>query len=110
MIARIWKGYCSAETAESYEALLKSTILPGIHRVSGYCGALLFKRQDQRGGTEFTTMTLFVDLEAVRRFAGDDYETAVVPAAARKLLARFDDRSEHREVVFSDLQLPGRDS
>jgi hypothetical protein len=108
MIARIWKGYCPAETADRYEALLTSTILPGIHRVSGYCGALLFKRRDGQGGTEFTTMTLFEDLAAVRRFAGDDYEAAVVPPAARKLLARFDDRSEHREVVFSDLRLPQR--
>jgi hypothetical protein len=34
----------------------------------------------------------------VKAFAGDDYETAYVPAEARAVLARFDDRSQHYEV------------
>jgi hypothetical protein len=37
-------------------------------------------------------------IEAVREFAGDDYEKAVVPPEARVLLSRFDDRSQHYEV------------
>jgi len=40
----------------------------------------------------------FDDLEAVRLFAGDDYEVAVVPRAARALLSSFDERSQHYEV------------
>ncbi len=40
----------------------------------------------------------FDDLEAVRQFAGTDYETAVVPPAARALLTHFDDRSQHYQV------------
>jgi hypothetical protein len=105
MIARTWKGYCSAETADAYESLLVSTILPGIHRVAGYRGAMLLKRQQSSGETEFTTITFFDDIEAVRRFAGDDYAVAVVPPAARALLRRFDERSDHVEMVFTDVQL-----
>jgi hypothetical protein len=37
-------------------------------------------------------------LEAVRVFAGEDYEAAVVPPQARALLSRFDERSQHYEV------------
>jgi hypothetical protein len=106
MIARIWRGSCAVENAAAYESLLTSTILPGIHRVRGYRGALLLKRVDVGGAIEFTTVTLFEDLEAVRRFAGADYETAVVPPAARALLARFDARSEHQELLFADVQPP----
>lgn len=40
----------------------------------------------------------FDSLAAVRAFAGDDYEVAVVPPAARALLNRFDARSAHYEV------------
>jgi hypothetical protein len=40
----------------------------------------------------------FDSLEAVRAFAGEDYEVAVVPARARALLSRFDERSQHYEV------------
>jgi hypothetical protein len=40
----------------------------------------------------------FDSIEAVRIFAGEDYEAAVVPASARKVLAHFDARSQHYEV------------
>ena len=40
----------------------------------------------------------FDSLDAVRAFAGEDFEAAVVPAAARELLSRFDERSQHYEV------------
>ena len=40
----------------------------------------------------------FDSLQAVREFAGPDYETAVVPPAAGALLKRFDERSAHYEV------------
>jgi hypothetical protein len=39
-------------------------------------------------------------LEAVKAFAGEDYERAVVEPEARRLLSRFDERSEHYEVVL----------
>jgi hypothetical protein len=40
----------------------------------------------------------FESIEAVREFAGADYEVAVVPPAARALLQRFDARSAHYQV------------
>jgi len=40
----------------------------------------------------------FDSLDAVRVFAGEDYQAAVVPANARKILCRFDARSQHYEV------------
>lgn len=38
------------------------------------------------------------DMEAVRTFAGEDHEAAVVPPKARALLSRFDERSQHYQV------------
>lgn len=46
------------------------------------------------------TITLFDSIEAVKEFAGEDYEIAVVPPPARKLLSRFDARSTHYETLF----------
>jgi len=40
----------------------------------------------------------FDSLAGVRVFAGEDYEAAVVPEKARKLLSHFDARSQHYEV------------
>jgi hypothetical protein len=50
------------------------------------------------GEVEFVTLMRFESLEAVRAFAGEDYEAAVVPVAARRLLSRFDARSAHYQV------------
>ena len=51
----------------------------------------------------FTSITYFASMDAVRAFAGDDYEQAVVEDAARQALSRWDDRVAHHHVVF-DLQ------
>jgi hypothetical protein len=40
----------------------------------------------------------FDSWDAVKAFAGEDYETAYVPAKAREVLARFDARSQHYEI------------
>ena len=47
---------------------------------------------------EFVTVMWFDNIDAVRAFAGEDYEVSVVPAKARELLSRFDTRSRHYEV------------
>lgn len=56
-------------------------------------------RRDVADGVEFVTVMRFDSLDAVRTFAGVDYEVAVVPAAARRLLARFDARSVNYELA-----------
>ena len=43
MISRLWRGWTSPENAGAYEELLRTRILPGIHRVDGYRGAYLLR-------------------------------------------------------------------
>ena len=99
MIGRRWHGWTEAGNADDYEDLLRTTVLPGIRRVEGYCGAYLLRRGVE-AGVEFVTLTLFDSLDAVRAFAGEDHEVAVVPAEARELLAKFDARSVHYDIVL----------
>jgi len=47
---------------------------------------------------EFVTIMRFESLEAVRMFAGEDYEACVAPRAARDILSHFDERSQHYEL------------
>ena len=98
MIGRFWRGRATVENAARYEELLRAEVLPGIHRIEGYRGAYLLRR-DVEDAVEFATLTLWESLDAVRTFAGDDYEAAVVPPEARRLLERFDERSVHYEVL-----------
>jgi heme-degrading monooxygenase HmoA len=99
MICRIWHGWTTPANADVYEALLKSEIFEGIEgrRIPGYRRIQLLRR-DAGEEVEFVTMMWFDSLDAVRIFAGDDYELAVVPPKARAVLAHFDARSQHYEV------------
>jgi heme-degrading monooxygenase HmoA len=99
MISRIWRGWTTRQNADAYEALLKAEIFTGIidRGISGFQGIDLLRR-DVAESSEFVTIMWFDSLLAVRTFAGEDYERAVVPSAARQLLLRFDERSAHYEV------------
>jgi antibiotic biosynthesis monooxygenase (ABM) superfamily enzyme len=99
MIARIWHGWTRAENADAYEALLREEIFVGIRnrRIPGFLGIELLRRA-LGAEVEFVTVMTFDSIEAVRLFAGDDYEAAVVPPKARALLARFDERSQHYDI------------
>ena len=102
MISRIWHGWTLPRNADAYEALLRQEVFVGIHgrRIAGYRGIHLLRR-DVGAEVEFVTVMWFDSLDAVRSFAGEDYEAAVVPPKARKLLAHFDARSAHYEVIES---------
>jgi antibiotic biosynthesis monooxygenase (ABM) superfamily enzyme len=99
MISRIWHGWTTPKNADAYEALLKAEIFVGIEnrQIAGYRGIHLLRRSLGKE-VEFVTIMWFDSIEAVRTFAGEDYEVAVVPAKARALLSRFDARSQHYEV------------
>lgn len=99
MICRIWHGWTKPGNADAYERLLRSEIFSGIARraIQGYHGIELLRRPGPNE-VEFVTLMWFDSIDAVRAFAGPDYEIAVVPPAARALLDRFDARSAHYDV------------
>lgn len=100
MIGRMWRGWASRETADGYEEIFKHEVAQELNQVAGYRGAYLLRRDD-RDGVEFVTLTLFDSLDAVRGFAGDQYETAVVLPAAQALLRDYDRTARHYEVEVS---------
>ena len=99
MISRIWRGWTTPANADKYEALLRSEIFAGIQgrKILGFLGIDLLRRA-RADEVEFVTIMWFESLDAVRQFAGADYEVAVVPPAARAVLSHFDARSAHYEV------------
>jgi len=100
MIARLWRGWTPLANADAYEQLLRNEILPGIVRrgIAGFRRIDLLRR-DGASESEFLTIMWFESLDAVRAFAGSDYEVAVIPPTARALLSRFDARSLHYSAV-----------
>ena len=100
MITRIWHGWTTTANAAAYRTLLLEEIFQHIEgrQIDGFLGIELLVR-DLPGEVEFVTVMRFSSADAVKRFAGEDYERAVVPPRARALLARFDERSQHYETV-----------
>ena len=98
MILRLWRGWTTPENADRYEELIASAIFPSILATSigGLEGLELFRRPNE-SEVEFMTLMRFASWDAVRAFAGRDWEVSVVPPAARAVLARFDENVTHTE-------------
>jgi heme-degrading monooxygenase HmoA len=101
MIKRVWRGWTTRENGPAYEQLLRQQVFPGIAAkgVHGYREIQLLRRDLPSGEVEYMTIMSFDSLDAVRAFAGDDYQRAHVPQAARQVLSRFDESSAHYEVL-----------
>lgn len=100
MIARMWRGWAATEaTADLYEEFLRSSFLPAAYSIPGFKGAAVLRRTvgDE---IEFTTITRFESVAAIKQFAGEDYEAAHVAPRARELLSRFEPRCVHSELVI----------
>jgi heme-degrading monooxygenase HmoA len=99
MISRIWHGYASFGNADIYEKLLKEEIIVGIRNrnIEGFKEMQVLRRALDNE-VEFITVMWFDSMDAVKQFAGQDYEAAVVPQKAREVLSHFDERSQHYEV------------
>jgi heme-degrading monooxygenase HmoA len=99
VIARMWRGWAPSATADDYQRHYESEVSGHLRSVSGFRGARLL-RQDDGHEVMFTSITFFAGLDAVRAFAGDDYERAVVEAEARRALSRWDERVSHHDVAI----------
>ena len=98
MIARVWRGWTTADDADGYEGHLKPELLPGLSKVPGFRGSYLLRKAAGEE-VEFVTIILWDSIEAVRAMTGQDYERAVIPEERKKYLQRFEQRAAHFEVV-----------
>jgi antibiotic biosynthesis monooxygenase (ABM) superfamily enzyme len=104
MISRIWHGYTTSDKGDDYEKLLREEIFTGIENrnIAGFRGIQLLRRQ-LGSEAEFITIMWFDSLDSVKTFAGEEYERAVVPEKAQKILSRYDRESQHYEVKAGKL-------
>ncbi len=98
MIARVWRGRAEGANAAAYHRHFTETVAPELKALAGHQGAWLLRREVE-GQTEFLALTFWESLEAIRAFAGDAVETAIVEPKARACLSSFDNFAHHYEVV-----------
>jgi antibiotic biosynthesis monooxygenase (ABM) superfamily enzyme len=94
MITRLWRGWTRAQDAEAYERFLLDELFPAMRTIDGFASADVLRRPD---GDEvaFVTLTRFRTLEAIKAFAGPDYETPVLEPRALELLSHYDKKAQH---------------
>ena len=102
IITRIWRGWTTKENAIPFQQRLTTQAIPDIEtsRPEGCLSIQLLKRAvgDE---VEFTTIMQFQSVDAIKAFAGEDYEAAHIDPAVKPLLLRYDQRVSHSETLYS---------
>lgn len=101
LIARIWHGATPAAHADTYAAYLDQTGVRECRATPGNRGVYVLRRV-QHGRAEFTFMSLWESLDAIRRFAGEDYEKARYFPEDRNFLLELEPFVEHYDVIAGD--------
>jgi heme-degrading monooxygenase HmoA len=98
MIARTWRASATRDRRDAYPEHFRRRVVPELRAVAGFLGADLLAR-DTADAVEFTVLTRWESMDAIRRFAGEDPERAVVDPDAAAVLRTFDSRVTHDEVL-----------
>lgn len=107
MICRMWKGYVSPRNTPLYERYLREELFPHLQETiaaQGYRGYHILTR-DVGGETEFTTLVWFTSIEAIRAFAGDGFDRAVLTEKARSLVSHGEEFATHHELAADSFDL-----
>ncbi len=97
-IARIWKGRTLATKADEYEKYLNASGVGKILATPGNLGVQMLRRTDG-GKAEFVVISFWESIDAVKNFAGPDYQKAVILERDREYLLEVEPRVFHYEVV-----------
>ena len=97
MIARIWRGAVHGRDGDAYARSMEATGVPGLATPGNRGGWML--RRDVGERTEFVLFTLWDSLDAIKAFAGDDYETAVFYPEDERFLVDRDLEATHYVVA-----------
>lgn len=100
MISRHWTGLAKKDRTDDYIAHLKNETFEQLDTIDGFVGASILKRELAEG-VEFLIVTKWRSVEAIKQFAGENFETAVVPKKAQEMMIRFDTVVKHYDVNFT---------
>jgi heme-degrading monooxygenase HmoA len=98
MIARIWQGVVRTGDADVYADYIRETGFAEYAETPGNRGAWLLRR-GQGDRTEFITLSLWDSVDAIRAFAGDDIEAAVLYPEDARYLVGGESTVTHYQVV-----------
>jgi heme-degrading monooxygenase HmoA len=98
MIVREWRGRARLDKADAYPRHFRERVAPELRKLPGFIGAELLRRRAP-DGIEFLVLTRWRSLDAIRAFAGDDIDRAVVEPDAAAALFVFEKSALHYETI-----------
>ena len=98
MIVRIWRGRIAKARQDEYAAYMEETGLKAYAATPGNLGAWMLV-QDHGNEVEVGMLTHWESWEAIKAFAGEEFEKAVYYPKDREFLRRLDEKVEHFEVL-----------
>ena len=98
MISRHWRGIAKPEEADHYVRHLREETFPKLVAIEGFVDASILRRLTDQG-VEFLIVTRWQSMEAIRQFAGEDVQVAVVPPTVRAMMVAYDEEVLHYEIV-----------
>lgn len=99
MIARIWRCVVLREKASQYLEHFQKTVFAEVNKLDGFREVRILQ-QENNGIVELTVISFWDSLEAIKSFAGENIEMAVVAPAAQAILLSFETMVTHHEVVL----------
>lgn len=100
MIARTWKAQADNERVKDYVAFFEAHVYPDLRQIMGFQGVHVMERPFG-DGREIQVVTFWESMDAVRQFAGEQVDRAVVEPEAQAVLRSFDTTVSHHEIVVS---------
>jgi heme-degrading monooxygenase HmoA len=98
VIARTWTGVVRRADADAYADYIRDTGFAEYGRTAGNRGAWMLRRDDG-DRTEFITLSMWDSVDAIKAFAGEDIEAAVLYPEDERYLIDGESSVTHYEVV-----------
>ena len=98
MIARFWRGVTPKSKADEYFEYLQKTGLKEYQSTDGNRGVYVFRRVEKDRAV-FLLMSRWESFDAIKRFAGPNYEKAVYYPEDKKYLLELEPDVVHYEIL-----------
>lgn len=98
-ISRHWRGLARADQTSAYVEHLRNEAFPAVQALPGFLESAILQRRLPQG-VEFIVITVWASLDAIKAFAGEKVETAVVPQKVQDMMIEFDPVARHYEMLF----------
>lgn len=99
VIIRIWQGIIKSSDADIYLKYIEETGIKNYTEIEGNLSAKILRRLEGNI-CHFLTITEWDSYESIKKFAGDDFETAKYYPLDQKFLLEFEEKVQRFETTI----------